>query len=157
LTFARPSVVLDAAGPVHVASDRFGLLEVPADRVVGFPSGLPGFPDCRRFALVEGNDTGELHWLQSVDRPEVAFLCAVPWAFFPEYAFELPDADAAALEIAGNAGPDLVVLVILTTHPEDRRITANLRAPVVVDVGSRRGRQVVLAGGDSLLHVPLPG
>ena len=149
---ARPQ---PAPAPLRIPTDRFGVMEVAPDRVVAFPDGIPGFADCRRFVLVEGNDTGELYWLQAADRPWLAFLCAVPWAFFPEYAFELPDADAAALGVDGD--PELLVLTVLTVPEGGRGITANLLGPVVVDVAGRNGRQVVMAGAECLLRVPLPG
>lgn len=137
-----------------VVTERFGDLEVPDDRLLSFPQGLPGFPDARRFALVDGRDTGVFYWLQSVDDAALAFLCAVPWAFFPDYALDLSDDEEAALELA--SADQAMVLSILTVHREEQRITANLLGPVVVNQVTRTGRQVVLAGADDLLQVPLP-
>lgn len=139
---------------VRVPTARFGEIEVDEERVITCPEGLPGFPEARRFVLVDVRDTGVFYWLQSLDDPALAFLAAVPWPFFPDYEPELPEADqeALGLESAGDA----LVLCLLTVQRAERAITANLMAPVVVNRASRVGRQVVLAEAGWPLQAPLP-
>ena len=50
---------------VTVDSDLLGPLSVPARGILTFPSGMFGFPECRRFALVSAGRDG-LFWLQSL-------------------------------------------------------------------------------------------
>lgn len=134
-----------------IESDRLGAVEVDEDTVVTFDEGLLGFPDVHRYALVDAADGGTYYWLQAVDDPRLAFLAAVPWAFFPDYEPELGDADQEALGLTSAA--DAVVLCLLTVT--DLAVTANLLGPVVVNAATRRGRQVVLADPDLPVKAPL--
>ena len=131
---------------MQVETERFGPLQVPEDRVLTFADGLPGFADARQFTLVDGRDEGVLYWLQSMEDPALAFLCAVPWVFFPDYAPELSDDDQEALGL--EKADDAMVLSILSVHREQQSITANLLGPIVVNQLTRQGRQVVLTGDD---------
>ena len=119
---------------------------------------LPGFGDLRRFVLVDleppGDRAGEgseavLFELRSLEDPAVRFLVAAPAAFFPDYAFELDETECAALGLDDEA--DALVLVLSPSGTNARRhrpTTANLLAPVVVNVGTRAAAQVILAGTD---------
>ena len=138
---------------VRVTTERFGDLDVAADRVLSFPDGLPGFADAHGFVLVDVKDNEVFFWLQSTEDPALAFLCAVPWPFFPEYAPEVPDDDQTALEL--ETAEDAMVLTILTVHREDNLITANLLGPVVVNQRTRVGRQVVLFSDEYPVQAPL--
>jgi flagellar assembly factor FliW len=76
----------------------------------------------------------------------VRFLAAVPTAFFPEYAFELDEAECADLGLRDES--DALVLVLLTLGREPASTTANLLAPVVVNARTRAAAQVILSGTD---------
>jgi flagellar assembly factor FliW len=134
-------------------TDRFGELEVADDRVLAFPDALPGFAEAHRFVLVEVEDNEVFYWLQSADDPALAFLCANPWPFYPDYAPEVPDDDQSALEL--ESAEDAMVLCILTVHREENYITANLLGPIVVNQRTRVGRQVVLFGDEYPVQAPL--
>ena len=138
---------------VRVTTERFGDLEVAADRVLSFPDGLPGFAEAHGFVLVDVTDNEEFYWLQSADDPSLAFLCANPWPFYPDYAPEVPDDDQSALEL--DTAEDAMVLTILTVHREENLVTANLLGPVVVNQRTRMGRQVVLFGDEYPVQAPL--
>jgi flagellar assembly factor FliW len=148
---------------VLVESEKLGEIEVDETKVLTFPHGLLGFDDMRRFALVDTHDSGLYYWLQSLDDPGLAFLTAVPWPFFPDYEFELPDADRDALGLvepddssAGDA-PTMVLCLLTVDHAADdqRDITANLLGPLVINSTTRVGRQVVLVDGDFTTRAPL--
>lgn len=146
--------LLATVSRVRIETKRFGELEVDEARVLRFDDGLPGFPDDRRFALVDARDGDDVfYWLQSLDDPAVAFLAAVPWLFFPDYEPELPEADQALLGLERAA--DALVLCLLTVHRDQQTITANLLGPVIVNQQTRHGRQVVLAESRWPVQAPL--
>ncbi len=136
-----------------IESERLGSVEVDESKVLEFPDGLLGFPDARRFALVDAGDDATYFWLQALDDPHLAFLAAVPWAFFPDYEPELPEVDRAALDIVDPV--DAVVLCLLTFT--DEAVTANLLGPLVVNATTRSGRQIVLGDSGYSAQVPLAG
>jgi flagellar assembly factor FliW len=126
------------------------MLDLP---VIEFVHPLPGFPDSRRFALVQVDDSDLLSSLQSLDEPDVRFLVVPPAAFFPDYVPEIDDATAAALGITD--AEDVLLLVVLTAGESLATTTANLLAPVLVDVVGRRACQVVLEDSSWRVDTPL--
>jgi flagellar assembly factor FliW len=133
-----------------ILSEHLGEIEVDDTTIVDIPEGLLGFPQATRFVLVAAEDTGLYSWLQSVDHPDVSFLAVVPNPFFPDYEPDLPDDDCQALEL--ERPDDAQVLCLVTIGDE---VTANLLGPVVVNVRTRLGRQVVLAHQDLTTAAPI--
>ena len=116
---------------------------------ISFVEPLPGFPDARRFALVELAPGGALFALRSLEDPELRFLVVPPAPFFPDYAPELDDAAAAGLGLTG--AEDALVLLVVTPGDSPADATANLMAPVVVNARTQAAAQVVLS--DSSLPI----
>jgi flagellar assembly factor FliW len=119
-----------------------------------FDDGIPGFPDAHRFQLVEIVDDGAFQLLQSVDDPDLAMVVAVPWLFFPDYSPELTDMDQSGLGIEDEQ--DAVVFCAVTLDSEQRTAHMNLLGPFVVNVKTRKGRQIVLTDQDYPLRAELP-
>jgi flagellar assembly factor FliW len=136
---------------MFVDSERLGPIEVADASVIELPAGLLGFETCHRFALIPADDVGAYVWLQSIDDPTLAFLAVVPGFFFPDYAPELPDEDAAALELESDADAQVLALVTIS----DDAVTANLMGPVVLNVSTRQARQVVLTDPPWPTRAPL--
>jgi flagellar assembly factor FliW len=126
------------------------MLDIP---VIEFVHPLLGFPGSSRFALVQVDDSDLLSSLQSLDEPDVQFLVVPPAAFFPDYVPEIDDATAAALGITD--AEDVLLLVVLTAGTSLATTTANLLAPVLVDVVGRRACQVVLEDSSWRVDTPL--
>lgn len=113
---------------------------------------MPGFPEHRRFVLVEVDETGLLCDLRSLDDPRVRFLVAPPSPFFPDYAPVIDDETARELEV--TSADEVIVLVVLRAGGTLESTTANLLAPVLVNRTTNRAAQVVL--DDAALSVAVP-
>lgn len=124
--------------------------EIP---VIEFAQPMPGFPDHRRFALVELDDDGMLCSLRSLEDPDLRFLVASPVPFFPDYAPVVDDEVVADLEITDAA--EVLVLLVLTAGASLAETTANLLAPVLVNTTTRRAAQVILGDPDLPVATPL--
>ena len=115
---------------------------------------MPGFPDDRRFTLVDLSDgAGELCSLTSLDHDDLRFLVAPPGTFFPGYSPEIDDATIADLDI--RSVEDVMVLLVLNPGPTLVTSTANLKAPVVLNTANRRACQVIVDDVDLLVSAPL--
>lgn len=135
-------MTLPSATMTTIPSDLLGPLTVGDEELYDFADGIFGFPEARRFVLVDGGREG-LYWLQSADQSSLAFLLADPFQYHPGYAAELPDADLAHI---GVSSPEsLMVLTIVTLAKSLDACTANLQAPIAFNTVSRQARQVVLA------------
>jgi flagellar assembly factor FliW len=117
-----------------------------AQALVNFRAGLPGFPDAHEFLLAhEGDDESPFWILQSADDPKVAFVLVVPFAFFPDYDFELDDTGAERIGLADPS--DALVFSVVTLAERAEESTVNLLAPVVVNRHSGEAVQHVLTKG----------
>ena len=109
-----------------------------------FASGLPGFPEVRRFLLVRiGDEASPFSVLRSLDEgTEVEFVVTHPGLFFPDYEPEIDDDTATRLEL--KSADDALLLVIVTVTDPVASSTANLLGPIVVNRHTRAAAQAVL-------------
>ena len=129
---------------MNISSQRFGALEVGEEEVLHFPDGLVGFPKEREFVLVPHNATGFLAWLQSMHSPSIALPVVSAHAFGSKYPDVSIEEAATALGL-GNDSDDLALMVVLSA-PQGQPATVNLLAPILVNVATRRGAQIILDG-----------
>lgn len=128
---------------VTIDSKALGRVTVPEDHIITFASGLPGFPDERRYALIDDGLKSPFYCLQCMDNPSLAFVVADPAALVLDYR---PRNGAAALqELQAQSPEDLRVLVTLTIPPgRPREMTANLMSPLLINPKQGLGKQVVI-------------
>jgi flagellar assembly factor FliW len=128
---------------ITLESKALGQVTVSADCIITFPSGLPGFPEARRFALLNNHLEPPFYCLQCVDNPSLAFVVADPTALVPDYR---PKNGVSTLqELQASSPEDLQALVTLTIPPgRPREMTANLMSPLLINPEQRLGKQVVI-------------
>lgn len=120
-------------------NSRFGRLEVDPRSVLHF-NGLPGFSGARRFVVIDHAETESFSWLVSLDDPDLAFVIANPWHFFPGYDPSVAARHLKALEITNEE--QLETVVFATFH--GRKVTLNLAAPILINRNTMQGAQIVL-------------
>jgi flagellar assembly factor FliW len=126
------------------------LVELPS---LEFVAPFPGFPGRSRFALVSRDDAGLLYELRSLDDATLRFLVVPPAPFFPDYAPELDDIAAAALGL--THADQALLLLVLNPGTAAGTPTANLLAPIIVNIETRQAAQIVLSGSDLPVSAPL--
>jgi flagellar assembly factor FliW len=138
-----------ATSTIEAAETTF---EVP---VIQFVAPLPGFPFDRQFVLVRLHEDGVLYALTSMDDPDLRFLVVPPAPFFTDYVPEIDDESLAALGATEADVDQLLVLLVVTAGDAVDASTANLMAPIVVHVPTRRAVQLVLSGTGLPVRAPL--
>jgi flagellar assembly factor FliW len=140
------SALLSMPNEYLVRSDLLGAFTISPASAIEFPEGLLGFEDARRFALVRAG-TDSVYWLQSLDAPSLLFLLVDPFPHFIDYVVDIPP--RTVQELAGSDicdASDVVVFTIVTLPPTQdatMRATTNLQGPIVINLRSRRGRQII--------------
>ncbi|NMG74271.1 flagellar assembly protein FliW [Aromatoleum diolicum] len=132
---------------MKIESQVFGTVEVPEDKVIDFPAGLPGFEHCKRFALAhEEGSSASLFLMQSVEDSDAVFSITAPDSLGVNYEFSLSDEEAEMLKLANPA--DAFVAVIVRkgdgADPASAGLRANFMAPLVINVSARRGLQKII-------------
>lgn len=128
-----------------VATKYFGTMEYQEESVLHLPLGLPAFESEKRFVLIERPDYAPLVFLQSLNEPSLCFLSLPARAIDPAYALAVSDEDRAVLQWGGEAclgDAGLLAMTLLSMH-DGFPPTANLMAPIVVNVQNRRAVQSI--------------
>lgn len=138
---------------VSLDSAVLGAIAVPATAVFQFADGMHGFPGHTRFALVPSQREG-LFWLQSLADRTVTFLVVDPFSLRADYSVDLGVTEKRALDVA-DANDVLLLAIVTLPGSNGDSATANLRGPVVLNVRTRLGRQVVTTDDRHAMHAPV--
>ena len=125
---------------IEIESTRFGPLVVDEERVINFPNGLLGFPDHKRFALIQTGEENYFFWLQCVDNPNLAFVVTDPSIFFKDYEVPIREEAEQELQLTDHSFAQLFVIC----NKVGDWLTGNLLGPIVVNAQNRLACQVVL-------------
>ena len=126
----------------------FGTTGYEEDSVILFPRGPLGFEQETRFLLIQRPDQFPLVYLQSVMTPGLCFLALPVLAVDSGYTLRLTEEDSGLLRVPHQPEPghDVLCLALVTVQPEGA--TANLLAPLVINLQSRAGLQCIHADGN---------
>lgn len=123
---------------MQIQTSRFGTIEINERKIINFPHSIPGFTE-REFIVVMIEAHLPFFWLQALHNPDLAFVIADPFLFFPDYTPNIGNADKVFLGIKN----DMLVYAI-TVVREGAYVTMNLLAPIIVNPATNIARQVVL-------------
>ncbi len=137
---------------MNINTTRFGTLTVEDCDVLTFVDGLIGMEECCRWVLLGDAQNSALGWLQSLDRPEVALAVVSPRRFVPDYQIRVARRDIQPL---GLADPNDAQVLAIISHSTGS-LAVNLKAPLVIHLAARLGRQIVARDDHAVRH-PLPG
>ncbi|MBQ7198937.1 MAG: flagellar assembly protein FliW [Selenomonadaceae bacterium] len=126
-----------------VNTDRFGEIEVDENRIIHFKNGIPAFEEEHEFIILPYDEESPYYFMQSLNKPSLAFLLTIPEIFFPDYSAEIDDDTVAELEIK-NVEKILVYAMITIPNGSVRYMTANLLAPLVINIENMQAKQIVM-------------
>jgi len=125
---------------MRILTRPYGETDIDERQVLSLPWGLLGFEDLHSWALLDAAQP-PFYWLQSLERPEIAFVLIDPRHFRPDYEPGAEPAELAGLELASDE--ERLVFAIVTIPAQSSRMSANLQGPLVINRRTRVGRQVV--------------
>jgi flagellar assembly factor FliW len=128
---------------VEVPTKRFGTINVDEHKILRFPEGLIGFPEYRRYIVLDLDKGGFLQWLQCVDEASLGFVILDPRVPFVDYDPVFTPEDLEGLE--ASSADELVLLCVVTVPQDVKQMTANLLAPLVINPAKRLGKQVIIS------------
>ena len=125
---------------MEIETTRFGRLSVDDERIIELPTGLLGFPNHTRFALIQTSEENYFFWLQAVEDPSLAFVVTDPSIFFKDYDVPIREETQSEIELTDLAHAQVFVIC----NRVDDWLTGNLLGPILVNAQNRRACQVVL-------------
>lgn len=136
-----------------IQTSRFGNIVVTEEDVLSFPEGLLGFSDLDRFVLLDDPNDEIFAWLQSCEEPSIAFPILEPELFSETFTLSLSKSDLKALDTEEVKG--LRPFCIITIPEDPTLMTANLKAPIIINVTKKSGRQCVLQDNKLEIREPI--
>ncbi len=122
-----------------INTSRFGAVEILPEDILHFAEGLIGMERRQQWVLLADAKTPALGWLQSVEDGELALAVASPRRFVRDYQVRVGKRDVQPLGVSTADEAQVLCIISKTEHG----LALNLKAPLVVCLETRRGRQVV--------------
>jgi flagellar assembly factor FliW len=131
---------------MRIQTKYLGEAEIELSQIINFAAGIPGFNDETEFILMEIPGNAGFQILQSITSAGTAFIVTNPHHIYPDYTFELDDNMLETLQIKSEK--EVVVLTIVTIKKPFQKSTLNLKAPIIINPVSKRGKQYIINSDD---------
>ena len=118
-----------------------------------FEKGIPGFENYRYFNvnIVEGNK--KIYNIVSKEDSNIGFISISPFDIKKDYEIDLDDQFIKELDIKNEK--DVLVLCLITLGKTLKDSTANLKAPIIINIKNNRGKQLILQDDKYKIKEPL--
>lgn len=124
---------MENSARIKFQSNQFGELEVSRINIFDFPNGILGFESEKRFILINDEKISPFKWLISLDNPNIGFPIISPWLVNLEFIIE------------GEINLEKKIpMAIVNTKSDGTTPTANLKAPIFLDVENLKGEQIII-------------
>lgn len=141
---------------MKIKTTRFGTITIEEEKIITMPFGMLGFPDVKRFVILQHKENSPFFWYQSVDDPMLAFVIMSPFLFKPDYKVDLEN---VLKEISWNEEEkqnnlELYVVVNIPKGAPDK-MTANLIGPILINNKIYQAVQIVISDSHYTHKFPL--
>jgi len=138
---------------MEIRTSRFGRVTISEQDIINFKEGLLGFAALRNFVFLDDPQDDIFTWLQSCEDPNVAFPVLEPQLYGADSKFKIGPRDLNQL---GAESTENCVFFSIVTIPDDpTNMTANLKAPVVLNLDKKSARQCVLQNNKLAIREPI--
>ena len=118
-----------------------------------FEKGIPGFENYRYFNvnIVEG--IKRFYHIVSKEDSNIGFISISPFDIKKDYEIDLDDEFIKELNIKDEK--DVLVICLITLGKSLKDSTANLKAPIIINIKNNRGKQLILQDDKYKIKEPL--
>lgn len=127
---------------MKITTTLFGDIQIDQQKVINFEDGIPAFPEAKQFVLIhdEESENSIFSWLQSTTDPNMMFVIADISLVIPDYAPRLNESELNAL---GDDDEHFILYTIANVESDLSQTTVNLKAPIVINIETKKGKQLV--------------
>lgn len=138
---------------MKLQTKHHGIKEYEEEDIITFPKGLPGFKELKKYILFPIEDNNVFSMLHSIENAEIGIVVVSPFYVMKDYEFDLDDDRIKLLNIEAEA--DVSVLSTVCLNSDIKKITTNLKAPIVINIKNKIGEQLILENEKYLIKQPL--
>ncbi|MBP2071900.1 flagellar assembly protein FliW [Thermoanaerobacterium butyriciformans] len=138
---------------MDIVTRNFGVVSYNEEDVLHFDEGIPGFEGLKSFILLSSEEFTPFKWLQSLDDTDIAFVIIDPKAIIKDYNVELDEETVKLLDIKNLN--HILVFAIVVIPDEIEKMTANLKAPIIINAENNKGMQILLDNDEYMIKHPI--
>ncbi|MFR5265948.1 flagellar assembly protein FliW [Clostridium sp.] len=132
---------------------NYGTISYNEENIVVFEKPLLGFNNLKKFVLVEIEQNSMFNLLQSIEEKAVGFIVLSPFSVRQDYEIELDEATIKELEIESHE--DVAIMTTVTLNEVAEKTTTNLKAPIIINIKNKKGKQIILNNDKYKIKEPL--
>lgn len=118
--------------PIVIHSEQFGKIVVQPSHIFHFPQGIIGFENLEHYVIISLEATYPFKWLLSVENPSLRFPIINTLLINPNYSLHQ------------KYNPNNYLIFAIVCFSSEKKITANLRSPIILDIAKQEGKQIIL-------------
>ncbi len=114
--------------------------------IIHFQEGILGFEDIHEYLLYHEDENNIIWSLEAAGSDIPSFIVVDPYTILASYNPVLSKRDLEYFE--ETDATDLCFLAIAVIRPELTESVVNLKAPIVIDINTKKAKQVILEDSD---------
>ncbi len=126
---------------MQYSTSRFGTIETNEGQEIRIKGGLFGFTNLSKYIIIHQRNQGPFVWLQSLERPELAFPLIDPHLVYPDYVLELSREEADGIGIEDEN--DVKIFVLVAIQVGNKRLQLNMQGPLIINQKNSLAMQFV--------------
>jgi flagellar assembly factor FliW len=126
---------------LQYSTSRFGTIETNEGQEIRIKGGLFGFTNLSKYIIIHQRNQGPFVWLQSLERPELAFPLIDPHLVYPDYVLELSREEADGIGIEDEN--DVKIFVLVAIQVGNKRLQLNMQGPLIINQKNSLAMQFV--------------
>lgn len=125
-----------------LTSKIYGEIQYEEKDIIKFKKGILGLEHLNTYVLFKIDEYEPFQLLQSIEDEEIGFVLSCPFDFCKDYEFDLNKELLKRLEIENEE--DVMVFNTVTLNSDPKKITTNLKAPIIINISNNLGEQIIL-------------
>ncbi|ENJ9652669.1 flagellar assembly protein FliW [Clostridium botulinum] len=130
-----------------------GCIEYEEKDVIYFQKGIPGFEGLKKFIVFPVEDNEVFSVFHSIEKEDMGIIVTSPFNIEKDYEIQLEEEQIKNLKLQDEE--DTLVLNTVTLNSDIDKITANLRAPIIINIKEKIGEQIIINSDKYSIKYPL--
>lgn len=126
---------MEVISPVH------GKITYDENEIIKFEKTILGFDELHNFILRKVENSN-FTILQSLEDEKISFVLISPFDIVSDYEIKLGNETVERIEV--DTANDVSIFSLVTLNSDIKKITANLKAPIVINVKKNLGEQIIV-------------
>ncbi|WP_291580720.1 flagellar assembly protein FliW [Clostridium sp. UBA6640] len=137
---------------MELNSKHHGVINYSEEDIIFFKNGLPGFEDLKKFIIFPLKDNDSFSVIHSIEE-DLGIILISPFMVKENYEFKLKENIVEELKI--KEPNEVMIYTTVTLNSNIEKITANLKAPIVINRFSKLGKQIIIDNESYKIKEPI--